>query len=291
MSSLRLQQKNTLIKWALLVFLVTMIIVGTIFANKHLKVASVNITFFDQEKENIDIKNFAENFIKQNSNTLFDFLFLNSNTLTKKLHEEFPIVDTVEINKNINMSADLVIIKNQKFFSTCMDGDQFLVRCALGNQAGSFYQEINSTASDTLNIQIVPEAIYDTQTEVRLESPDSISLNRIYTKADFANLREVINYFKKSYAVSRSEVGKLKVAKIYLNDFYIVINMTRSYIDTVKDFEIISRTGELKDYLNDKPKEILYVDLSYKNKVFFKLKSNLENPTKDDSMSTSTDAR
>ncbi len=281
------QRKNIIFNVLIFGFLTIIIFIGLFFVNKRLKVSSVNITFFDQNKENNDIQNITENIVKLKGNTLLGYIFLDRQTLTKRIHDEFPVVETVQISKNINMSVNLVITKNEKFFSTCMDSDQFLVKCSFGNQNGIFYQEVSSTTKDILNIQVVEDAIYDSQSETQIENPDSISLNRIYTKSDFANLRELINYFKKSYDIQKVEVGKLKIAKIYLNDFYIVVDMSNSFINTTKDFELIARTGELKDYLNDKPKDILYVDLSFKNKIFYKLRE-FEKDTKNDIMSTST---
>lgn len=260
-----------ILKYFLIFISVIFFVIILILINLYLKPRKINVTFFDDGKENQEIQKHIESYFYLNSGSLIKYFLLSEDDLSKDAHAEFPIVDNIKINKNLNLTVDLIVTKNKKFFATCMEEDQFLVKCALGNENGVFYEEKEDNASDTLRIVLDKDAIYDTANEKKIDDPDTISLNRIYTKNDFTNLRELINYFKKNYDVSKVEVGKLKIAKIYLNDFYVSVDMETSFVDTIKNFEIISRTGALKDYLNDSPKEIKYIDLSFKNKIFYKL--------------------
>ncbi len=96
---------------------------------------------------------------------------------------------------------------------------------------------------------------------------------RIYRSKDFAVLKEIISYLQKnSFEIKEIYVNELKLVDINLGDYVIKINLDRDAGQTVDDFETISRAGNLQKYINDDKDAIDYIDLTYKNKVFFKLK-------------------
>ena len=61
--------------------------------------------------------------------------------------------------------------------------------------------------------------------------------------------------------------GKRDLRNLF-KTYSIKINLSGGYAQFVKDFELISRTGALQKYINDKKDELEYIDLSFKNKVF-----------------------
>lgn len=268
-----LKYKKNYLKYFSIGVFVLAFIVSLFFLNKFAKLSSVKVSFFDEQTENKEIETYLQNYFNKNAGSLINFLLLDQKKTTEALHNEFVVVDHIVFSKNMDMTLTAVVYKNEKFFNTCLDGEQFLVKCSEGNKNGVFYKELAKLATSTLEIKIIPEVLYDTETEKQIIEPDTLSLNRIYAQSDFTNLRETILFFAKSYHVKKVEVEKLKIAKIYLDDFYVVINMGIDYVATKKTFDILSRRGELHQYLIGKPKSILYVDLSFKNKVFYKLVS------------------
>lgn len=259
------------------------------FLNFYLKPKNINITFFDDKAENVEIKTFTEKIIKDNSNTFLNCLLLNEEDISSKLHKEFPIISSVKISKKINLDLNVVVSKNEEFFYTCMgESSGFLVNCMLGNTDGEYYSGVEY--SDTINPQIMgkkisieinTKALYDVESSEKVVEPDSLSSTRIYTKEDFKVLREIIRWMQKNgFEIKKVYVDELKVVDIYTELYALKINLDKGYVDTVKDFETISRTGNLQKYIDDEKENIAYIDLSYKNKVFYKLKNVI--------MSTST---
>jgi hypothetical protein len=167
----------------------------------------------------------------------------------------------------------------------------------LGNTEGEYYSGLDysdtssSATSSKLSIEINPKVLYDTDTSKKIEEPDSLSGSRIYTLDDFKVLREIIRWVQKNgFTIKKVYVDELKIVDIYTNVYRIKINLDKGYADTVKDFETISKTGELQKYINDEKDKISYIDLSYKNKVFYKFKSDVKISTSTATTSTSTEA-
>jgi hypothetical protein len=154
-----------------------------------------------------------------------------------------------------------------------------------GNVDGAYYKDFTEGEDGNLDIEINPKVLYDAKTNVKVLVPDSLSGTRIYTREDFKILREILKWVEKNgFEVKKVYVDELKIVDIYTDFYKIKISLDKGYVNTVKDFEIISRTGNLQKYINDDKEKVDYVDLSYKNKVFYKLKNEVENVK----MSTST---
>jgi hypothetical protein len=258
------------------------------------KLQSVNFTFFDTNQENSEIKDFTDTILRQESNSLLSYLFLDEDYVFDKVHEEFKIVSSVKISKNFHLGLNVVISKNQEFFYTCVpEESNFLVKCMKGNLLGEYYSGMTSETSGLVNIEIDPKVLFDTKTSKKIEEPDSLSGSRIYNLEDFKVLREILRWVQKNgFQIKKVYVGELKIVDIYTDFYKIKISLDKSFVDTVKDFETISKTGNLQKYINDDKEKISYIDLSYRNKVFYKLKSdeknNFENATKTDIMSTTS---
>lgn len=253
------------------------------FLNYYFGIRDANIIFFDEKPENVEIKNFTENILKKNAGNFYNYLFLDEKEITQIIHKEFAIVSVINISKSFSLDLNVVIKKNEEFFYTCMsDESNFLARCMLGNTDGQYYQGIDypgdlenaSTTNSKLKFDINQKVLYDNETSLKINNPDSLSGTRVYTKLDFKVLREIILWLQKnSFSVKKVYANELNIVDIYTEFYKIKISLDKGYVETLKDFEIISRTGKLQEYINDKKEEIDYIDLSYKNKVFYKLKS------------------
>lgn len=272
------------------------LIFAAIYFNNHFKVRNINVTFFDDKTENSDIKNFTQNLVQQNADTFLKYIFLSEDDMTKKVHGEFEIVSSVDISKNFNMDLNVVVTKNEEFFYTCVpDSLGFLAPCMLGNTDGEYYAQLDATnysdssttASTTvpvdpekIRIDINPKVLYDANTSQQIDSPDSLSGARIYTDEDFKVLREMLKWVQKEgFTIKKVYVDELKIVSIYTDEYIIKISLDKGFVDTVRDFELISRTGNLEKYINDDKNKIDYIDLSYKNKVFYKLKGATQTST------------
>lgn len=291
MNSYKRKQKKFVLSPVFLVSssLVLVLLCLLTFLNFYLKPKNINITFFDDKTENAEIKNFTEELLRKNSNTFFSFLFVDEDDISKQLHKEFQIVSKVKISKKINLDLNVVVSKNEEFFYTCMgENSGFLVNCMLGNTDGEYYSGIEYSETlnpliigKSVNVEINPKVLYDVETSDKITEPDSLSGTRIYTKEDFKVLKELIRWMQKNgFEIKKVYVDELKIVNIYSGVYMLKVSLDKGYVDTVKDFETISRTGNLQKYINDEKENLDYIDLSYKNKVFYKLKNAI--------MSTST---
>lgn len=246
----------------------------------------MNITFFDEKQENADIKVYITNLVSQKGNTMIGFLSLDDEEITNIVHTEFPIVSSVNLGKSYNLNLNISVIKNQEFFYTCVPREMdFLARCMLGNIDGVYYEEIDIEDPTKLSLEINTKVLHDWQTGKKIKSPDSLSGSRIYEREDFKVLREILKWMEKNgFQIKKVYVDELKVVDVFTDLYMIKISLDKGYVETVKDFEIISRTGNLQKYINESKEKIDYIDLSYKNKVFYKLKSDTQNAI----MSTTT---
>jgi len=289
-------------KFPIKIFVVFFLIIFSlgllIYLNFHFKTRNINIEFFDEKAENVDIKNSLNDLVRKNSNSFLGFVMLDEKNITKLLHDNYPIVGDIQISKSYKMDLSVSVKKNEEFFYTCVpESLGFLVNCMLGNIDGIYYQEIDSNATSTeegskkINIEINPKVLFDVASLKKVDSPDSLSGTRIYTKEDFLILREMINWMQKNaFKIGKVYVNELKIADIYTDFYTLKVNLDKGYADTVKDFELISRAGKLQEYINEDKEKIDYIDLSYKNKVFYKLKGESEVTTATTTTATTTTA-
>ncbi len=280
-----LSQKKLLPFFLLLLFLTL-----THILNNYLKVNKVNVVFFDDSLENLEIKRYIEANLRDEGNSLYSFLSLEEQLISKLTHDEFQLVSAIKISKKINMDIDVVVSKNDKYFYSCMpESLNFLVRCMLGNSEGVFYKEINDDNPAILRVDVNTESLFASVDSQKVELPDSLSGTRIYHKQDFLFLRETVTWLRKNgFAVEKIYVDDLRIATIYTDKYSLKINLERSLPETLSDFSLVSRSGELQTYINEKKERLEYIDLSYKNKVFWKLKNNFINATGTDIMTATS---
>lgn len=274
-------------KLGLIIFIFFVSICGLIYVNYFFKVRNINIEFFDGQ-ENAEIKNYLDETIRRESNSFWNYIFLDPEFLTKLVRDEYQVVDNVKIAKKINLNLNVKVFKNDEYFYACVDGENnFLVNCMLGNSNGSFFKEVDENYQNekVIKFKINPKALYDRKTEEKVVEPDSLSGTRIYTEKDFLILKEILKWlFKNGFIVKEVFVNELKIVEIKTEYYILKVSLDKGYVDTIKDFETISKTGKLQKILDDEKENLQYIDLSFKDKVFFKLK----NTTKNDMMSTST---
>lgn len=287
----RKRNKILFIKYIFTFFALIIFILTTLFLNTYLKPRNITVNFFEESQENSEIKSYVESLVRNNSFTFWKFVFLREEKIGSQVKKEFPAVSSVKISKRMNMDLNIVISKNQEFFYTCVGEETaFLVRCMVGNTEGEFYKGIdfNDNATSTiLEIDVNPKVLYDVKDSKKLLEPDSLSGTRVYTSEDFRVLREILKWVQKNgFLVKRVYVDELKIVDIYTDIYKIKVSLDKGYVDTVKDFEIISKTGDLQKYVNDEKEKINYIDLSFKNKVFYKLKSDNASLTSTSSTST-----
>lgn len=274
------KRKGIPIKLILILLFVFIFFGGLIYLNLRLKVKNINVEIFPENIENQEIKTYVESLLRKSGNTFFGFLTTNDSNITKLTHDEYPIVSDVHISKTHRLDFNVVVKKNEEFFSTCVSPELgFLVTCMIGNVDGIYYKEIEATTTDAkrLNIEVNPKVLFSVQDSKPLENIDSLSGTRIYTKEDFLILREMVNWMQKNgFKIEKVYVDELKIVSIKTDFYTLRVNLEKGYVDTVKDFELISRVGNLQKYINDEKEKIDYIDLSYKNKVFYKLKGESE---------------
>jgi len=287
----RSKKKFLYLKAGLFSVLILGAIAGLIYLNFYLKVRNINIEFFDEKAENQEIKEYLNNILRDEAGSLFGYLFLDKESLTTKTHGEYFMVSGLEVSKNFKLDLSVSVMKNQEFFYTCIPEEVgFLVNCMLGNVDGMYYKEIEEADEKKINIEVNTKVLYNAATSKKIESPDSLSGTRIYTKEDFLILREMINWMlKNGYNIKRIYVDELRIVSIYTDFYMLKISLDKGYSETVKDFELISKTGDLQKYINEDKSRLEYIDLSYKDKVFYRLNgSSTEAETGTTTASTTT---
>lgn len=252
----------------------------------------MHVGFFDDKEENRELQTGISDMLRQKGTSILNYLLIDDDKVSVELHKEYPIISKVDISKTFGMDLNVSVKKNEEFFYTCMGDDSgFLVRCMLGNTDGEFYQEMENDNSTTskMRIDVVKKSLYDIQTQKKIDEPDSLSGTRIFTREDFSVLREFINYLlKNGFTVKSIQLDELKDADIYTDSYIIKISLPKGYVDSVKDFETVSKTGALEKYINGDKDLIDYVDISFKDKVFYKLKASTAETMSSTSTTTAT---
>lgn len=294
-------------KLYLVLLILTLAFVFTIYLNYSFRLSNVKIEFLNPDstlmQEDIAIRDYLHAQILGNSNTLLNFFLLNEKLITKLIRDEYQSVGNIDFDQKIyfNSLTDfglglyVVVVKNKEYFVGCVQDDKidsFLVWSMLGNAEGEFYKEISQDEckSKTKLVKLIlnPKSINYKDSDKKVEEPDSLSGMRVYTKEDFLVLKEILQYLQKNgFEVKNIYANELSLVEINLDNYILKINLKKMATDTIADFETISKTGKLAKYITEEKAKIEYIDLSFKDKVFYKLK----NATKNDTMSSTTNAK
>jgi hypothetical protein len=290
-----------------LYFFLTLVFVSVlIFSNFYFGVKQIDIDFLDSQTDpEVEITLRKE--ITQNANSLFGLINLDEETLTKLTRDEHEIVKSVGFHKkfyfnnfqDFGIALNVVVSKNIEYFVACVEEsarENFLVWSMIGNSEGEMYKEVNGGLCDTskidgnlLKLTLSPKSIFTKSSEEKVLNPDSLSGGRIYTKKDFQVLKELVSYLQKNeFQIKNIYVGELKIIAVDLGEYVLKLNLEKASQDSVADFETISRAGKLQKYINEERGELEYIDLSFKDKVFFKLKNNTRTGIMSSTTATST---
>jgi hypothetical protein len=253
--------------------------------------------------ENQAIRQLLLTEINKHADTFIDFMLLDNKLVTKLVRDEFQTVGRIDFSRKtyFNSLGDFgvglyaVVIKNDEYFVGCIEErnrENFLVWSMQGNSDGEFFKEVGEAScenSSLLKFTLHPKSLFGKETEDKIDGADSLSGMRIYRQKDFANLIEIIIYLQKnSFEIRNIYVNELKLVDIDLGDYVLKINLEKLPQDTIADFETISRAGKLQKYINEDKKAINYIDLTFKDKVFFKLKGAGKSEENNDIMATSS---
>lgn len=276
------------------VFVLLVLMGALVYINYKFGASKIEVEFFETEGlsvENLEIKRYIEREVGKNADTLLNLFLLDNSLITKLVRDEYELVNRIDIDKKpyFNNSQDFglklyaVVIKNDEYFYACVEDkskENFLVWSMLGNSDGEFYKEIpqeecESKSQKFIKFIVNPKALFSKVDQEKVSGADSLSGMRIYRSKDFSILKEIISYLQKnSFEIKDIYVNELKLVDINLGDYTIKVNLDRDPQQTIDDFETISRAGKLQKYINDDKDAIDYIDLTYKNKVFFRLKGD-----------------
>ena len=183
-----------------------------------------------------------------------------------------------------------MVTKNKEFFYGCVpESSEFLITCMYGNEFGEFFKEFFETDVNNKLIKFEVDAKVLLTSGEEKKDFDSLSGTRIYKEADFLILKEIYLWLQKNgFEVEKIIVGELKIVKFVNRNYIVIVSLDKGYLETLKDFEIVSKAGKLEKYINEEQDKIDYIDLSFKNKVFWKLKNGFENDTESAIMSSTT---
>jgi hypothetical protein len=236
------------------------------------QIKSVTVNSFDKNINNTQIEKDLNLFIKESGILEKNFLLISKNKVEKHIKQNFPDISKISIKRNLNTSLEVLVYRQASLFYSC--DESFVVTCALGNAEGEYYKELDNREKADKNIFEIKTDIEN----LNKKDIDTFIGNTLLDKEKFLLLLELKKYFDKiDFKVSKIEINKLKIAKFYINnyfvespDFYISVSLDKSYVDTIRDFEAILSSVEFGGVLKNKNSNLQYLDLSFKDKVFYK---------------------
>jgi hypothetical protein len=267
----------------LITFFIFLVILGSVitFFFYFGQIKKVKVNSFDN-LNNKEIEQIIQNYIKKQNIFGKNFLFLNQKKLEENLKNEDSSISKISIKRNIDASIDVLIYRQQPFFFSC--NENFVIPCVIGNSDGEYYQELIDKNNLDKNIfEIItdeknlttpnPSLIKEGTGEV-----DSFVGNRFLSQEKFKLLQELKKYFdQKGMKVKKINVDALKVAKLYIDNyyinnsgFYVTISLDKSFVQTIEDLETLEKSVEFGNVLKNKNSNLQYLDLSFKDKVFYK---------------------
>ncbi len=241
------------------------------------QVKKTDISFTENIKNNkdfqINISKSVTSFLEKQNILQKNFLFLNKDKLEKYLQDNFDDISKISLRRNINTSLSILIYTNKPTFFSC--NSDFAVECVLGNSDGVYYKELENKADVDSRVLEIDTDIKNFQGE---KNTDTFIGNRLLTESKFKLLFEIKKYFDQSdFKISKINIDQLEVASFFVpsyfaasENFNIRISLNKSFVETVKDFETLEKSVEFGNILKNKNSNLQYLDLSFKDKVFYK---------------------
>lgn len=210
-----------------------------------------------------------------------NIFLVNQDEVSGLLKNSSDTIKSAKLQKHF-FSRDLVVepIAYRPVLVACVEDRQFLISCMFAEEDGVFYKESAGEDKDAKDnkvyfAEISPLAL--TLTDKRMDSfedrvnIDSLTGTSIYSEAEMKNLLPLLKYFTdEGYSIKKIHIKSLKIVEIETEKYLIRTSLEKGYAETVKDFELFKSSEKTKNVLSNVDLQVL--DLSYKDKIFYKLK-------------------
>lgn len=261
--------KNILLNISIFSFVV--FILGFLFLYFG-QVKKFEVRFVDENKNTENLEISIQKYLDKENIINKNFLFLNKNNLEKYLKEEFHDISKISISRKINSNLYILVYKHKAFFYSC--NDDFVIGCAYGDEDGMYYKELENKA-EIGNIIEIETSIKNFDGE---KNTDTFIGNKILSPEKFNLLKELKKYFEKqNIRIDKIKIDEFQTVSFFSStyftnsiDFYLKVSLNKSFVETVKDFETLEKSVEFGNVLKNKNSNLLYLDLSFKDKVFYK---------------------
>lgn len=258
-----------------------------LFNVKSFSIYSENTTFTQKEKAEIE-NILSDNFTNKN------IFRLSEGDVSDDIKESYPDIKSVGLKRKLNGKMEVQLEKYVPAFVGCEKERQFLISCMFAEADGSFYKEAINEDRDAQEegiyfFEIERDALSfvdpDKNTLDQKLNIDSLEGTRLYGKEEMKQIFAYLNYFtRNNYHIKKAEVKKLKILELTTDKYAFVLSLEKGFDETIKDFEIFQNNEQTKTVL--KNPDLERIDLSYRDKVFYKL--HVASTTETDTTSIST---
>lgn len=204
---------------------------------------------------------------------------LSENKVEESLKDNFEDIKGVTLDRTWNGLMKVTVRTYKPAFVGCEKDRQFLISCMYAESDGIFYKEAAGEAEDARlhgvyffefdkDALALVESDKDTL-ENRLNS-DSLVGMRLYSQEEMKKIFALLSYFERNgYFIKDVQIKGLKVVDISTSKYTFVLSLSKGFDETIKDFEAFSSNEATKKVLSNPDLE--RIDLSFKDKVFYKL--------------------
>jgi hypothetical protein len=282
-TKLRQKKQTKTVVWLVGVILGTLILISLciyVFLFSPLfSVRGFNISSDDDgrvltnsEKDNIQ-KYLQDNYKNKN------IFRLSESQMEESLKDNFEDVKEVTLDRTWSGLIKATVHAYKSAFVGCEKDRQFLISCMYAESDGIFYKEAAGEAEDARlhgvyffefdkDALALVESDKDTL-ENRLNS-DSLVGMRLYSQEEMKKIFALLSYFERNgYFIKEVQIKGLKVVDIGTSKYTFVLSLTKGFDETIKDFEAFSSNEATKKVLLNPDLE--RIDLSFKDKIFYKL--------------------
>lgn len=208
-----------------------------------------------------------------------NIFLINISNISDLVKGQVDSVKEVKINRNFKGVMSVNVFTYEPKFVACESERQFLIACMYGEDDGIFYKESENGYDDAKKIGISYFEIDrgalmytdpDRNTPEDLQNIDSLVGTRIYTENDMRQVFALVNFFaKEGYILKKVTIKGLRVVEIETDKYLFVTSLEKGYDETVKDYEVLKTNPEANQIFGKADLE--RIDLSYKNKIFYKV--------------------
>jgi cell division septal protein FtsQ len=244
-----------------------------------------------------------------------NILFLNEDKVRDYLNSQYKNIQSINFSKSLSREIEIDVKLYEVKFIGCVLEEGFLIPCMYADVNGIFFKEYEvDIEKENLEKEMIAEAKskniyyveisakalnYIKEDKVRADQKeiDSIVDTRLYNEKQIFALLQYVKWLESmNYKIQKIKAGNLQIIEIKTDKFNFKISLNKSFAETVSDFEVMQSQDFFKDILqnsldiNYKSLDRLeYIDLSFRDKVFYKQKM-LEKVEIKSVISTSTTA-